>query len=410
MISAPPFEAVADVWHPQRPEGMAAVIVREAASLKQSYLIESVFIRYCAERAGEPVTRQFVDHLEKSYVYAGGEVEGDALFVSADVTRRVRLMFGEHEKQLDALQAELVSDPTLERYSRTMCSRPHTCRACSIDLPRNGDDHITNLYRGGELAGKLLDEGYESIIDVPAERLGNQKQRIQHGALVSRTPHVDTEALSLFLESISYPLHYLDFEAVNSAVPRYSGTTPWEHVPYLFSVHSECSPGADPKHRWFLMDPHRDQRRELLGALLTGVGGGGTVLVYGAQFETGILRRLAENFPEQSERVLDVIGRIADLLQPFSEFSYYNHRQRGKVSLKTVLPILTDETYSGLAVKDGYTANLAFRYLGTVGDSVAANRTAAALSGDLVRYCTKDTLAMVRIVDRLRQIVAEREE
>ena len=221
---------------------------------------------------------------------------------------------------------------------------------------------------------------------------------------MSRRPHIDTDALNRFLESISYPLHYLDFEAVSSAVPRYSGTRPWEHVPYLFSVHGEEAPGVPLTHQWFIMDPHRDQRRELLMSLLSALGGGGTVVVYGAAFEAGILSRLAEAFPGESTAVEDVTDRMADLLQPFNEFAYHHHMQRGKVKLKTVLPILTDEDYSDLVVKDGYTANFAYRYLISMAVSSAAEGTAA-LIDNLVQYCTMDTLAMVRIMNELRSIV-----
>lgn len=409
LITAPPYEAIIDVWHPQRPEGMAAVIVREATTLKQSYLIESAFIRYCSRMAGELVTRQFVHYLDKSYVFRD-ELDGEALFVSADVTRRVGLMFDEHKRRLDALRAELAEDPFLERYRDTICSRPHRCPVCSADVIPVGDDHITTLYRGGELGRRLLDEGYETITDVPEEKLRHPRQRIQRGVLASRRPHVDADSLKRFLESISYPVHYLDFEAVSSAIPRYSGTRPWEHVPYLFSVHAEKVPGARLTHHWFLMDPHRDQRRELLMSLLSALGGDGTILVYGAAFEAGILSRLAEAFPEESTAVEDLIGRIADLLQPFSEFAYYHPSQRGKVSLKTVLPILTDENYSELAVKDGYTANLAYRYLRSIPPegSAAVSSTPVSLdllTNNLVEYCTMDTLAMVRIMNELRSIV-----
>lgn len=408
LITAPPYEATVDLWHPQRSEGMEAVIVREATSVKQAYLIESAFIRYCAQMAGETVTRQSVHYLDKNYL-RGDELDGDALFVPADVTRRVGLMYGEHKDRLDSLRAELAADPFLERYRDTICSRPRTCPVCSAGARPVGDDHITNLYRGGDLARKLLAEGYEAITEVPEKRLLHPRQRIQQQTLLSRRPHIDADALNRFLESVSYPLHYLDFEAVSFAVPRYSGTRPWEHVPYLFSIHAEEGPGIPPTHQWFIMDPHHDQRHELLMSLLRALGGDGTVLVYGAAFEAGILSQLAEMFPEESTAVEDVACRMADLLLPFNEFAYHHHTQRGKVKLKTILPILTDEDYSDLVVKDGYTANFAYRYLmsatGDTWNEGSPAGSSAALTDDLVRYCTMDTLAMVRIMNQLRSIV-----
>jgi hypothetical protein len=125
-----------------------------------------------------------------------------------------------------------------------------------------------------------------------------------------------------------------------------------------------------------------------------------------------VLRRLAEVFPEYAEGIFSLIQRVVDLLRPFSDFSYYHGTQRGKVSLKTVLPVLTDTDYSGLSVGDGYAANLAFRYLGTTGNpedfepssARMPSTDAVALARALVSYCTMDTLAMVRIMQELRQL------
>jgi len=389
LITAPPFAAAVDVWHPQRPQGMAAVIVREATSLKQAYLIESAFIRYCAEKSGEMITRQFVHYLRD---------------------------------RLDALRAALATDPILDRYREETCSRPHACPVCSAGTTPVGDDHITTLYRGGELARQLLAEGYETLTVVPEERLPHPRQRIQQRTVLRGRPHIDTDALHRFLESISYPLCYLDFEAVSSAVPRYSNTHPWEHVPYLFSVHTEDAPGVQPTHQWFFMDPHHDERHELVTSLLNALGGDGTVLVYGAAFEAGIFSRLAEIFPGDSAAIENIASRMADLLQPFNEFAYYHPSQRGKVKLKTVLPILTGDDYSDLVVKDGYTANFAYRYLSSAEDTAAedtgaedtgrgyglddSDSSAAIVVDDLVQYCTMDTLAMVRIMAALRRIVS----
>lgn len=398
-IEAAPFQAQLDVRHPQKPSGDAAVIVREGTGLKRSYLDELAFIRYCALRAGEQIERLYVLYLNRSYV-RGTELDPEALFTSSDVTGRVRRAYDVHRVRLEDLEARLASDPVLETFRDTPCSRPHSCPVCSTDWEPAPIDHVSTLHRGGDLVAALIAEGYERITEVPSELLVNRGQRIQQQSLRRGTPYTNVPALREFLASLAYPVHYLDFEALTEPVPRFVGTRPWEHVPFLFSVHTEPAPGQPLAHSWFCMTPGRDERRELIGRLLGSVSDGGSILVYGAAFERGVLARLADAFPSEAEHIDGILARIADLLAPFSAFDFYDPRQRGKVRLKTVLPILGEKDYTHLAIRDGYAANLAYRDLCGRTDSVPEVIT------NLVDYCAMDTRAMVHIVEKLRLISA----
>ncbi len=395
-LTAAPFLARVDIWRPQNPEGMAAVIAREGSGLKRDYLVEAAFIRYCAEGSGAPLVRLYVMYMDKSYTL-DSELEKSALFVTADVTRRVAQIYDEHRQKLDRLREDLADDPVLGRYSELVCGRPHSCPVCSEDVEPLDPDHVLTLHRGTELAHELLAEGYTSIPEVPRERLTHPRQLIQQTAIASQRPHVDREALQEFLAGIQFPVYYLDFEAVNSAVPRYRGSHPWEHVPYLYSVHVEPSEGASPEHVWYLMPPGEDAREQLVKNLVDALGESGSVVVYSAAFETAILRRLGEWFPAWSESIESIIARVVDLLKPFSDFSFYHHAQQGKVRLKTVFPVLTSTDYGDLDVRDGYKANIGYRYLCEHPDDIE-------LSRHLVEYCRMDTLAMMRIVRELRRL------
>jgi hypothetical protein len=153
------------------------------------------------------------------------------------------------------------------------------------------------------------------------------------------------------------------------------------------------------------MEPGADGRAEMIERLIADAGDHGSIVVYSAGFERGILQRLARLVPERAGELRGLEERIVDLLDPFREFSYYHHEQRGKVSLKAVLPVLTDRDYSQEQVQDGYTANLLYRYLAERQDASSEVRTK--LLADLVSYCAMDTMAMVHIVRELRQLAHE---
>ena len=395
-----PFEASADVWYRTKPDGMAALLVREGTSVKEASLREAAFLDYCFAGCGERPRRILLLHVDKTYERSG-ELDLDALFVERDLTGRVRKMRAETEAELEALRHELDTDPTLVRYRNTLCHRPRSCPVCSQDLPEVTVDHVSSLHRGGPLVAELLEDGITTIPEVPVERLAHRRQEIQRRTLIERRPHVDTGELRGFLERLRYPVCYLDFEATSTAVPPFDGVRPWEHVPYLYSLHREY-PDGSIDHRSFMTDPGTDGRVAMVERLVADAGGCGALVVYSAGFERGLLQRLAEIVPEHAEAIDRLVRRIVDLLDPFREFDYYHHEQRGKVSLKTVLPVLTRRDYSEEAVQDGYTANLAYRYLAEFPSLDEQARTR--LLEDLTSYCAMDTMAMVHIVQELRRV------
>lgn len=401
------FEAVADVWHPQKPAGMAAVLVRESTSIKESALVEAAFLDYCFTGCGAEPQKIFVYHVNKAYE-RDGELDPRGLLVERDVTRRARRLRESIVGEMEALETELDADPTLARYRGVLCSRPESCPLCSNDLPAVADDHISNLYRGGSLTRELVGEGFTSILAVPEDRLLHPRQSIQQRVLREGRPHVDDDALTAFLERLEYPVSYLDFEATSSAVPELDGVRPWEHVPFLYSLHREAADGSVGHHS-FMAAPCEDERREMAQRLVAECGPAGSLVVYSAGFERGILHRLADHVPEQAEALLALAERIVDLLEPFNEFAYYHSEQRSKVSLKTVLPILTGHDYHDESVQDGYTANQIYRYLCERRQAGAQKgEEQAALLAALESYCAMDTMAMVHIVRELRAITARR--
>ena len=92
-----------------------------------------------------------------------------------------------------------------------------------------------------------------------------------------------------------------------------------------------------------------------------------------------------------------------DLLLPFRGFRYHHQDQNGSNSMKAVLPALTGKGYEKLAIQEGGAASREFLRV-TFGDVTAAERRR--VRRDLEEYCGQDTLGMVQIVDKLKQLVA----
>jgi hypothetical protein len=101
--------------------------------------------------------------------------------------------------------------------------------------------------------------------------------------------------------------------------------------------------------------------------------------------------------------VMRTFGDIANLLLPFRGFRYHHPAQNGSNSMKAVLPALTGQGYEKLKIQEGGAASREFLRV-TFGEVTVGERRR--VRRDLEEYCALDTLGMVQIVDRLKQLTS----
>ena len=220
--------------------------------------------------------------------------------------------------------------------------------------------------------------------------------QLQVDAELTGRKYVNTRNLRGFLSTITEPVGFLDFETFMEAVPSFDHQRPYQQVPFQYSLHRIDN--GSLTHREFLGEPGRDPRLPFVENLLTDTEDCRTILVYNQAFEITRLRELAERFPHLDSGIKSVIERIVDLMIPFRNRDYYVKEMCGSHSIKHVLPALVqDLSYEGLAIADGEMAMLAYAGLTKIADGDEREKIRKAL----LEYCRLDTLAMVRIWERL---------
>ena len=127
----------------------------------------------------------------------------------------------------------------------------------------------------------------------------------------------------------------------------------------------------------------------------------GDILVYNKSFEITRLKEIARDFPQYRNDINKVIERIKDLMIPFQQKHYYTPEMKGSFSIKYVLPALVPElSYSNMAIADGGTAALSFESLINEDNFITILET----KEQLLEYCKLDTLAMVKIHEKLEEV------
>ncbi len=387
-------------------EGWGMYEVKSSTSVK-SYHLEDAAVQWYALSAAIDLKRAYVVHIDSGYVREG-ELEPDRLFAIRDITDEVLIRLEAIPARVSELEAILSAEmPDVEIGPH--CNDPFDCdfrHLCwdhvpspsVFDLYRMRGSQKFALYRRGILSYDEINQN-----DVPLNRI----QRLQVQSHLNGDTIVDQEIIKEFLETVEYPIHFFDFETFQEAIPRFDRQRPYQQIPFQYSLHILHADGT-LEHREFLGDEHSDPRPDMIGRMLRDIMPIGSIIAYNQSFEIGRIRELAAFAPEHEEELLALTERFVDLIVPFRRLGYYHPDFNGSFSIKSVLPAMfpNDE-------------ELDYRKLGTVQNGGDAMETFArlhrlkdpskreAIRKDLLAYCRLDTLAMVRILERLREMVEE---
>lgn len=375
--------------------GYRMVEVKSATEVKPSYLDDAAIQAWVARQAGVPVTRVEVAFIDKSFTYQGdGNYAG--LLKHVDVTASTRnfesLIHGWIEAARDTLANK---EPLIDVGDQ--CETPNRCpffRICAPKRVTGADAYypVEILPWADELAIDLRVEGYDDMREVPAFRLNNPiHQRLQRVCATGR--HELSPAATRQIQALPYPRYYLDFETINPAIPVWANTRPYQQIPFQWSCHVEMKKGAIG-HKAFLASGSEDPRRAFAESLVEVLGQTGPIFVYNVGTERSHTRHLALCFPDLAPALNAAADRIVDLL-PIAREHYYHPDMQGSWKIKDVLPTIAPElAYGDLDVRNGTQAQQVFSELMNPVLSLARR---ASLHESLLRYCERDTLALVKV-------------
>ena len=207
------------------------------------------------------------------------------------------------------------------------------------------------------------------------------------------------EEIKAFLNTLHYPLGFLDFETMEVFRPKEKFLSPMDTVITQFSYHLIEKEGAEPVHFEFIGDGESYPEREAAEALCKCIKENHCVLMY-SDYEKVCIERLIQRLPQFKEKLAPIIDNLVDLEKPFSAKLLVNRAMEGKSSLKKVLPALYPDcpslSYSRMAIKNGQQAESVYARL----TRMSREEKAQAMH-DLKEYCALDTLAMIKLWEKL---------
>lgn len=336
--------------------------IKASTSAKTEHEFDLAFQAAVIEGSGYSVRNVFVVHVNNQYVRRG-EIEADKITKITDVTDKVRAL-GEATEKYMPLAVSVAKQPTMP-------------------------DPDPKLAKLGSKKDWL--KVYENLVP--------QEARVWPP---DTEPTINREAIKQFLDGLQYPLYFLDYETLMSLIPYFDGLRPYQQVPFQYSLHLLQAHDATLEHKEYLHKDNSNPSRPLTEQLLMDIGEEGTVLVWYEGFEKSRNSELGEMIPEYKQAMESLNGRVIDLMTPFKEKWYDDPRFEGSASIKKVLPVLCPElSYKTLGIQEGASAQRL--WMEAILDGTRDGEKQQILE-DLFEYCKLDTLAMVEIFNKLRNL------
>ena len=394
----PTCYARADILVPVGRNQWDVVEVKSSTKPKDINSHDLAFQRHVYESAGLKIRKTLLMHLSSDYVRRG-VIEPERLLTTTDLTDEVVALCADVPRKVAEMLAVIGGKQFPAVAIGKQCSDPYECPLtgkCWDFLP---DHSVMDLYSGKQKGFALIKQGIVKLADIPATVKLTERQSIQRSVLQSGKPHLDRQAIRSFLATLQYPLSFLDFETINPAIPLFDDSSPYQQVPFQFSLHVVEAEGATPRQFKFLHPNRSDPRPSFMEQLRRDLPSTGSVVVFNASFEKSRLRESVELMPQFQSWWRKIEPRIADLLDPFRAFDFYHANQRGSASIKAVLPVMTGSGYEQLAIQDGGTASR--QYLAAVFGEMAVGELSRIFT-ELDDYCGLDTRGMIGIVEALK--------
>lgn len=366
--------------------------VKSATSVKDVYLLDVALQFNVLRGSGLPVSRIGILHLNNKYLYDGGQPELERLFNFSDLTEEVHHLQRDLPSKLAELKEMLSRANPPHILPSRHCMSPYECqfwKHCTAEMPEFWVMGLTDIKE--DKLNELAALGVEDIRDIPNSfPLTDLQERIKT-CVVTREEYIASELYDA-LADVEYPIHFLDFETVSPAIPRYLKTRPYQIIPFQWSDHI-LSENGDLEHSSYLCRDDTDPREDFSVTLLETLGEKGTIITY-SSYEKRVIEELAEHLPKQSARLLATLDRFKDLHTIIKRY-FYNHAFHGSFSLKSVLPALVPGmSYDNLDIQEGNHASQEYLRMLSPETSPTEKRK---IENALLVYCNHDTLAMVKI-------------
>jgi hypothetical protein len=378
--------------------GWQVVEVRGSGTTKPNHRDSAALTALVFKALHLPIDSIHIAHINTRWSAGSGLPR----FVEVDFTNKALARAETLGPEVDTLHKALSGDRPVATTG-PHCHRPFPCPYMTQCHPPQPEHGIGELYRvKAKVLKQIANQGISQIREIPADIVLPVIAARQQQAVSANEVVVDSE-LGHALQAIQRPTIYIDFEAIQPALPPWPGCKPFGLVPVQVSLHRMDADGSLSHTHW-LADSDVDPRPALAAFLAGQLHDAATLVAYHASFEASVIRQLiAVASPSAAKVLTEANQRFVDLL-PVVRNHVYHPDFRGRFGLKGVVEaLLPTLSYAGLKVKRGDEASILLEALILHGMPHEASKRSAVRDA-LLAYCERDTMVMVQLEALLQEL------
>jgi hypothetical protein len=271
---------------------------------------------------------------EVTYAGNASALIGSKLLTTRNVTHETELLMLGVKDKAETLAALIDARGNVQRVQEDVAENYSECRTCEyrfrgpIVPERHGfgecwgdmahaRPHLLDLHRVTQIGSDqfpdpvpgLLAARKASLLDLNAAQLGKEGSRQRRREIQWSNSRVDgTEHLPRALQhelkshltDPGYPVHFVDFEACNVALPHHAGLRPYDRVAFQWSCHSIDEQGRLNHAEW--LNSGRDfPNFSFARSLRQQIGDKGCIYVW-SHYEQSTLKRVLAQMEEWVKR------------------------------------------------------------------------------------------------------------
>jgi len=363
---------------------------------KHNHLKDACFQKYVLEECGYTISQVSIIHINKEYI-KNGDIESSELLKVVEVTDDLNNIYSATANEINSALNFINTNVSITNCSCVEKTRNNHCDAFSYFNPEIENHSIYEINRiSRKKISELRELGVIKISDIPADYKLSEKQQLQVDSNIKKEPIYKKGEIKNTLSALKFPLHFIDYETYPTAIPKVDKLSPHQHLTFQVSIHTLTESG-NLSHYEYLADK-MELPDQLIQFMMETTGLIGTFISWHASFEKGRNSDMIALFPEYENYLNYMNANMFDLETLFNT-AYMDYRFLGKTSIKNVLPVLNSEfSYNHLEIQNGTMALDTWGRLVLDPDSFDDIEM---VRKNLLAYCKLDTLAMVKIYQKL---------
>ncbi len=375
--------------------------VKSTTSVKKEHLIDAALQYYIITNSGIELSDFFIIHLNRKYK-RNGDLNIHSLFTEKSVLSEILNLQTFIKETIRQLLNSSISELMPSIGIGSQCYQPYPCDfigTCWKQVPENS---IFDLGGRGafSIATELYKKGIKNFENLPEGLELDADQYKQIESYLSNKPIIEKEEISTFLNSATYPLHFLHIEEFSTAIPEFDDTCPYQHLPFQYSILVLQETGEIQTFN-FISELGKDPRIQFYSSLKLNIHKIGSIVVYDANIMQ-VFKLLIAHIPEFANQLNEFTNRVVDVSIPIKNKSYNNASLKGVYEKSKVIASFAPQyKYENCKKNFGLDAGQIFINIPNQEDDKLKDQ----IKTKLIEYCNNEAEGIFIIWNGLKDLI-----